>query len=75
MTVRASELTAFAYCERAWHYARTGAPYQHPDQIERGAEWHAQVEQSAYRSVSLIRLGTLLLFIGFAILLLRTVLS
>ena len=69
MTIRASELSTFVFCERAWHYARVGAPYEHPAQIEWGTEWHAQVGRRARRSLIIMRLGILILLSGMIILL------
>jgi hypothetical protein len=69
MTVRASELATFVFCERAWHYARTGVPYEHPAQLERGTEWHQGIARRSRRSIMLLRLGAILLACGTILLL------
>ncbi len=67
MTVRASELGSFLFCERAWHYARTGTPYEHPQQLEQGVQWHRHIELRSRRSRTLMRTGALFLIGGIAI--------
>jgi hypothetical protein len=66
-TVRASDLSTFTFCQRAWYYARTGVPHDHHDIIQGGTEWHRAVERRSRRSIVRIRLGILLLLCGVAI--------
>ena len=40
--VRASEVAEFAYCRRAWWYARQGYPSAHLDQQTTGTKLHAR---------------------------------
>lgn len=67
MTVRASELATYTFCERAWHYARLGAPHELRDQMERGERWHARLEGRTRRSITLMRTGVILLVSGAAL--------
>ena len=64
MSVSASELNTYAFCERAWHYAQAGAPYEQPAVLDRGTDWHRQLERRTRLSVVLIRLGVILLLVG-----------
>ncbi len=64
MTVSASELTTYAFCERAWHYGQVGVAYEQPAVIDRGNTWHRQLERRTRLSVLLIRLGAILLLVG-----------
>lgn len=66
-TVRASDLATFTFCQRAWHYTRTGVPHEHHDLIQRGAEWHKTIELSSRRSIMRMRLGLVLLLCGIGI--------
>jgi hypothetical protein len=74
-TVRASELATFTFCQRAWHYARTGAPHDHADLIQRGSVWHDRIERRSRRSTILMRLGTLLVIGGAAMALFYSMLN
>jgi hypothetical protein len=52
--VRASEIGAFAFCERAWGYASRGEPSDRQSEIEAGQQFH---ERRLHRStlVPLVR--------------------
>ena len=39
-TVRASEVGAFTFCERAWGYAARGEPSERQPEIEAGQRYH-----------------------------------
>lgn len=70
--VRASDLSAWAYCHRAWWLAHVkGAAHQHPQQLERGAAAHrahgAAVRRAALMQragVALVALAALLMIAG-----------
>lgn len=66
--VRASELGTFAFCQRAWHYARSGVPLEHLDRTQRGIDWHNHVEKRTRSATFLIQAGALLLLCGTLIL-------
>ncbi|TFH36619.1 MAG: hypothetical protein E4G99_04520 [Anaerolineales bacterium] len=66
-TLRASELATFAFCQRAWHYARTGTPHENPEQLQTGAAWHEQLERQSRRSILLSRSGIVLIVSGLAL--------
>jgi type IV secretory pathway TrbF-like protein len=38
--IRASEIGAFAFCERAWGYAARGEPSERQPEIEAGQHFH-----------------------------------
>jgi hypothetical protein len=40
--IRASEIGAFAFCERAWGYAARGEPSERQPEIEAGQHYHAR---------------------------------
>ena len=64
LTVRAAELAAFEFCQRAWFYARTGASHDQYDVMQAGTRWHETVQRRARRSIVLTRLGILLFLAG-----------
>ncbi len=66
-TLRASDLSTFEFCHRAWHYARLNTPHQYPEQLQQGTTWHDDVEQRSRLSVALLRIGVYLATLGFAI--------
>jgi hypothetical protein len=39
-TLTASEISEFAFCRRAWWYARQGAASQHRTRLQSGEDWH-----------------------------------
>jgi hypothetical protein len=68
-TLRASELATFAFCQRAWHYARSGAPSDNLDYLHQGTVWHTQIERRTRRSIWLLRIGAALIMGGAALVL------
>jgi len=39
-TLSASEVSEFAFCRRAWWYARQGEVSRYPRRLQTGEEWH-----------------------------------
>ncbi|RIK58526.1 MAG: hypothetical protein DCC57_00455 [Chloroflexi bacterium] len=77
--VRASDLAAWAYCQRAWFLAQVRqVPHQRPDVLERGVQAHRRHGQRVVQAARLQRAGwalagagMLLLLAGLALWLLR----
>lgn len=62
--VRASDLSAWAYCNRAWWLANVqGVPHQEPEQLERGTAAHARHGRNLARAQRLQQVAML----GFAL--------
>lgn len=56
--VRASDLSAWAYCQRAWWLANVqGATHEEPAQLEMGRTLHARHGSRAARAVWMQRIG------------------
>jgi len=60
-TLRASELGQFAYCRRAWWYARQGAHSSNLEEQDRGTAWHQRHGRSVLAAGCLRALGWALL--------------
>ena len=72
--VRASDLSAWAYCRRAWWLANVrGVPHGRPDLLERGKSVHARHGAVVRRASSLRKWAWITLLAG-ALLLAATVL-
>lgn len=73
--VRASDISAWVYCNRAWWLARVqGVQHEQPQQLERGATAHKQHGRTVLageraRALGLILIGGAALFVLFAIVL------
>jgi hypothetical protein len=60
--VRASDLSAWAYCNRAWWLANVkGAPHQHPQQLAQGIAAHRAHGAGVRRATLLRRVGLALI--------------
>lgn len=67
--VRASDLSAWAYCNRAWWLANVKqVPHQHPDQLERGTRVHEAHGAQVRGSARLLRVGWMVLLLGVLLL-------
>jgi hypothetical protein len=64
--VRASEIGAFAFCERAWGYAAQGKPSERELEIEAGQQLHAHRLQRAAWSQAVRRIGAACLLLAIA---------
>ena len=68
--VRASEIGAFAFCERAWGYAGRGEPSQRQPERKAGQLHHTRLLQRAAWSSAVYRLGLVCLLLAALALLL-----
>ena len=66
-TLRASELAAFSYCQRAWHYDRIGVPHENYEHLLQGSAWHDQMEHRSRQSRLLFRTGLVFVICGTAL--------
>jgi hypothetical protein len=64
--VRASEIGAFAFCERAWGYAARGEPSQRQPEREAGERHHTRRLRRAAWSIPLRGLGVACLLLAAA---------
>ncbi len=55
--VRASEIGAFTFCERAWGYAARGEASERQPEIEAGQHYHTHQLRRASWSLTLRRIG------------------
>ncbi len=39
-TIRASEIAAFVFCQRAWWYSRLDIPPENVESLAQGIRWH-----------------------------------
>lgn len=66
--VRASDLSTWAFCNRAWWLSRVrGVEHRNPAQLERGKAHHAAVGDVVVATNRNARLGALLLLAGAGI--------
>ncbi len=68
--VRASEIGAFAYCERAWGYAERGEPSERQPERDAGQFHHTRLLRRAAWSGALYRLSLACLLLAAVVLLL-----
>ena len=61
--VAASELAEWAYCRRAWWYARQGLPREARPQLAAGTAGHAAIAQQVHR-IERQRAVAVRLFVG-----------
>jgi len=66
-TIRASEIGAYLYCQRAWWYQKSGAPSENQADLAAGADLHYRHGRAVLR-MSAIRIA------AYALLLLALVL-
>ncbi len=60
-TIRASEIAAFLYCERAWWYQKRGEPSDNQAAMLAGSELHYQHGRAALQTSCLSALAYLLI--------------
>lgn len=65
--IRASEISAFLYCKRAWWYQRTGVESTNLEELDNGTELH-------YRHGRAVLISGIIRILAFVILLLALVL-
>lgn len=66
-TLRASEIGAFVYCQRAWHYRRQGFAPDNPQEMAAGTRLHQQHGRSVLLSGCLRALAFALLLLALAL--------
>jgi hypothetical protein len=65
--IRASEINLFAFCERAWGYARQGEVSRNTERMAEGSQLHRK-HAAAVSAVRVLRiLGALLVLAGLAL--------
>lgn len=64
--IRASEIGAFAFCERAWGYAARGDPSEQQPEIEAGQTYHVRRLQHVTWSQTFRRIGMACLILAAA---------
>ncbi len=57
ITLRASEIAQFAYCHRAWWYARQGHVSTNMERQRLGTRWHRRHRRTVLKTRFLRRLG------------------
>ena len=63
--VRASDISAWVYCNRAWWLANVqGAPHEQPEMLAHGTAVHAHHGHNVKRSAQLQRWGTVLILLA-----------
>lgn len=63
--VRASEIGAWGFCQRAWWLANVqGAPHRNPQRLKQGTATHLAHGQAVVRAQRLRKAGLLLLAVG-----------
>ena len=59
--LRASELSSYAFCERAWWYARQGVPSENAPALDAGTAWHRRHGRQVLAGGCLRTVGYLLI--------------
>ncbi len=70
LTIRASEIGRFIYCNRAWWYDRRGVAPANVRELARGAAYHRQHGRAIRRAKALRALALLLLLAGLLLMIL-----
>lgn len=55
--VRASEVASYAFCARAWGYARQGVPSENEPALDAGTAWHRRHGRRVLRAGCLRLVG------------------
>jgi CRISPR/Cas system-associated exonuclease Cas4 (RecB family) len=63
-TIRASEIGAYFYCQRAWWYQKSGVPSEDQAELAAGNEIHTQHGRQTLIIGCVRTLGYLLLFLS-----------
>jgi CRISPR/Cas system-associated exonuclease Cas4 (RecB family) len=66
--IRASEISAYLYCQRAWWYQKNGEPSTNLDEMIAGSELHYRHGRAAFRlgCMRAIAFGLILLALTLA---------
>jgi len=67
-TIRASEVSSYLYCQRAWWYRRQGFASGNQAELAEGQEIHARHGRQVFASSCLSMLAYALLLVGVALL-------
>jgi hypothetical protein len=65
---RASEISAYLYCRRAWWLQRTGVKPGNISELARGNDYHQQHSQSVNRTLLIQRATLIFFFVGIGLL-------
>lgn len=66
-TLRASEIGAYLYCQRAWWYQKQGIPSSNQAEFKAGKNLHYRHYRKVYSAGCLRALGILLLLAGLTL--------
>lgn len=67
-TIRASELSTYLYCKRAWWYRQQGLESQNQGEMQSGVDFHQQHAAKAWSARLLRLLGWCLLLAALTLL-------
>lgn len=66
--VRASEISAYLYCRRAWWLQRTGVKPGNISELAQGNDYHQRHAQSVNRTLLIQRATLFFFFVGIGLL-------
>ncbi|MBC8504198.1 MAG: hypothetical protein ISR58_08360 [Anaerolineales bacterium] len=66
--IRASDISSFLYCQRAWWYRQQGVASENTNELAGGQELHQQHGRSVFASGLVKSLAYLLLLVGLILL-------
>lgn len=66
-TLRASEIAAYVYCQRAWWYQRLGVHSENTTELAHGSALHAQHSRETARITCLQIIGYSLLLVALVL--------
>lgn len=61
-TIRASEISSYIYCKKAWWYLQRGEPSENQSELDSGTQIHLRHGQAVI-TAGLLRLAAYLLFL------------
>lgn len=67
-TIRASEISSYLYCQRAWWYQKRGQPSSNQREMLTGSNWHYRHGRAALVTGCLRVIAYFLLLLAMAIL-------
>jgi len=66
--IRASEISSFLYCRRAWWYHKLGKPSKNQPRLDAGSEFHIQHGRQVAQASLLRILGSIIFLAGLLLL-------